>query len=114
MKVDIVKNSMLTRDRYGKRRLRSLAGRACDIRDGRFSLEGREVRQAVNETGFDFTTLRTIGAKADWMAAQPWLRCTDNWYDQNFVLRGKAGEFKLAVGAIYPQFGIPLFGRVLI
>ncbi len=52
--------------------------------------------EPVAGTGFDFTTLRKIGAKADWMAAQPELKCTDNWYDHNFVLRGKNGELKPA------------------
>ena len=46
----------------------------------------------VKGTGFDFTTLRPIGAKADWMAAQPELAVMNNWYDHNFVLRGKIGE----------------------
>ena len=52
--------------------------------------------EPVAGTGFDFTTLRKIGAKADWMAAQPELKCTDNWYDHHFVLRGKNGELKPA------------------
>ena len=61
--------------------------------------------EPVAGTGFDFTTLRTIGAKADWMAAQAWLKCTDNWYDHNFVLRGKAGELKPAATMRDPKSG---------
>ena len=52
--------------------------------------------EPVKGTGFDFTELRRVDAMADWMKAQDWLKCTDNWYDHNFVLRGKAGEFKKA------------------
>ena len=59
----------------------------------------------VAGTGFDFTTLRKIGAKADWMAAQPWLKCTDNWYDHNFVLRGKLGELHPAATMRDPVSG---------
>ena len=61
--------------------------------------------EPVAGTGFDFTTLRKIGAKADWMAAQPWLKCTDNWYDHNFVLRGKVGELKPAATMRDPKSG---------
>jgi len=50
----------------------------------------------VKGTGFDFTTLRPIGAKADLMKADPALAPMDNWYDHNFFLRGKAGELKQA------------------
>ena len=59
----------------------------------------------VAGTGFDFTAIRTIGAKADWMAAQTWLRCTDNWYDHNFVLRGEAGKLRPAVTMRDPVSG---------
>ena len=61
--------------------------------------------EPVAGTGFDFTTLRKIGAKADWMAAQPWLKCTDNWYDHNFVLRGKMGVLKPAATMRDPKSG---------
>ena len=61
--------------------------------------------EPVAGTGFDFTALRKIGAKADWMAAQPWLKCTDNWYDHNFVLRGKVGELKPAAAMRDPVSG---------
>ena len=61
--------------------------------------------EPVKGTGFDFTTLRKIGAKADWMAAQSWLKCTDNWYDHNFVLRGKTGELKPAATMRDPKSG---------
>ena len=61
--------------------------------------------EPVAGTGFDFTTLRKIGAKADWMAAQPSLKCTDNWYDHNFVLRGKLGELKPAATMRDPGSG---------
>ena len=61
--------------------------------------------ESVKGTGFDFTTLRKIGAKADWMKAQAWLKCTDNWYDHNFVLRGKVGELKPAATMRDPKSG---------
>ena len=61
--------------------------------------------EPVAGTGFDFTTMRKIGAKADWMAAQPWLKCTDNWYDHNFVLRGKIGELHPAATMRDPKSG---------
>jgi aldose 1-epimerase len=51
----------------------------------------------VAGTGFDFTELRAIGAKADLMKADAALAPMDNWYDHNFVLRGKNGEMKQAV-----------------
>ena len=59
----------------------------------------------VEGTGFDFTTMRPIGAKAGWMAAQAWLRCTDNWYDHNFVLRGEVGRLHPAVTMRDPASG---------
>ena len=59
----------------------------------------------VVDTGFDFTMLRKIGAKADWMSAQTWLKCTDNWYDHNFVLRGKIGELHPAATMRDPKSG---------
>ena len=61
--------------------------------------------EPVAGTGFDFTTLRKIGAKADWMAAQPGLKCTGNWYDHNFVLRGKIGELHPAATMRDPKSG---------
>ena len=61
--------------------------------------------EPVAGTGFDFTTMRKIGAKADWMAAQPGLKCTDNWYDHNFVLRGKVGELKPSATMRDPKSG---------
>ena len=48
--------------------------------------------EPVEGTGFDFRKPCVIGTKRPWMAAQPWLKCTDNWIDHNFVLRGKMGE----------------------
>lgn len=62
----------------------------------------------VKGTGFDFTELREIGSHAEWMAAQDWLKPMDNWYDHNFVLRGKTGEMKQAV-----EMYDPASGRVL-
>ena len=50
----------------------------------------------VAGTGFDFTELRAIGAKADLMKADPALAPMDNWYDHNFVLRGENGNLKQA------------------
>ena len=59
----------------------------------------------VAGSGFDFTELRPIGAKMDWMIAQDWLKPMDNWYDHNFVLRGKLGEMKQAVEMFDPESG---------
>ncbi len=59
----------------------------------------------VKGTGFDFTTPRAIGAKADWMAAQAPLKAMDNWYDHNFVLRGKIGELHPAATLRDPVSG---------
>ena len=61
--------------------------------------------EPVAGTGFDFTTMRKVGAKADWMAAQPWLACTGHWYDHNFVLRGKIGELHPAATMRDPKSG---------
>ena len=59
----------------------------------------------VKGTGFDFTEMRKIGAMADWMAKCDEIRCMDNWYDHNFVLRGKAGELRQAVAMRDPASG---------
>ena len=48
----------------------------------------------VSGTGFDFTEMRKIGAKADMMKADASLTPMDNWYDHNFVLRGENGKLK--------------------
>ena len=48
----------------------------------------------VAGTGFDFTELRAIGAKADLMKTDAALAPMDNWYDHNFVLRGENGKLK--------------------
>lgn len=61
--------------------------------------------ETVAGTGFDFRAMRRIGAKADWMAAQTFLKCTDNWYDHNFVLRGKTGALKPAATMRDPKSG---------
>ena len=50
----------------------------------------------VKGTGFDFTELRKIGAMSDWMAKAAELKPMNNWYDHNFVIRGKAGELRPA------------------
>jgi aldose 1-epimerase len=50
----------------------------------------------VAGTGFDFTELRAIGAKADLMKADAALAPMNNWYDHNFVLRGENGKLKQA------------------
>ena len=59
----------------------------------------------VKGTGFDFTELREIGAKADLMKADASLAPMDNWYDHNFVLRGKNGELKIAAVMYDPVSG---------
>ena len=62
----------------------------------------------VKGTGFDFTVSRPIGAAAAWMAAQDFLKPMDNWYDHNFVIRGKAGDLRIAA-----EMSDPISGRVL-
>ena len=62
----------------------------------------------VKGTGFDFTVSRPIGAASEWMAQQASLKPMDNWYDHNFVIRGKAGELRIAA-----EMSDPLSGRVL-
>ena len=62
----------------------------------------------VKGTGFDFTVSRPIGAAAEWMAAQDFLKPMDNWYDHNFVIRGKAGDLRIAA-----EMSDPISGRVL-
>ena len=59
----------------------------------------------VRGTGFDFTKLRKIGAKADLMKADKALAPTDFWYDHNFFLRGGAGKMKQAVKMRDPASG---------
>ena len=59
----------------------------------------------VKGTGFDFTASRPIGAMADWMAKCEYIRCMGNWYDHNFVLRGKVGELKPAATMRDPVSG---------
>ena len=63
---------------------------------------------SVKGTGFDFTVMRKIGAMADWMAKCDAIKCTDNWYDHNFILRGK-------VGVLHPAAVMrdPVSGRTL-
>ena len=60
---------------------------------------------SVKGTGFDFTELRPIGAKADLMKADKALAAMDNWYDHNFVLRGENGQLKQAVKMRDPASG---------
>lgn len=57
----------------------------------------------VEGTGFDFRAARKIGSAAEWMAAQADLKCTDNWYDHNFRLRGEPGVLKPAVRMSDPK-----------
>ena len=59
----------------------------------------------VKGTGFDFTEMRPIGAKADLMKADPALAPMNNWYDHNFVLRGEAGKLKQAAAMRDPVSG---------
>ena len=59
----------------------------------------------VKGTGFDFTEMRAIGAKADLMKADASLAPMDNWYDHNFVLRGEPGALKQAVAMRDPVSG---------
>ena len=59
----------------------------------------------VKGTGFDFTEPRAIGAMAGWMAKQPELAAMDNWYDHNFVLRGRIGELHQAATMRDPVSG---------
>ncbi|MBE6397535.1 MAG: galactose mutarotase [Lentisphaerae bacterium] len=59
----------------------------------------------VAGTGFDFTEMRAIGAKADLMKADASLAPMDNWYDHNFVLRGENGKLKQAAFMRDPASG---------
>ena len=59
----------------------------------------------VKGTGFDFTELRPIGAKRHLMEQDASLAPMDNWYDHNFVLRGRSGEMKQAVEMYDPKSG---------
>ena len=60
----------------------------------------------VKGTGFDFTTMRPIGAMSGWMAAEASLKPMDNWYDHNFVLRGDVpGELRHAATMRDPVSG---------
>ena len=59
----------------------------------------------VKGTGFDFTSLRAIDAMADWMAKEESIKPMDNWYDHNFVLRGKMGELHPAATMRDPVSG---------
>ena len=59
----------------------------------------------VKGTGLDFTTMRKIGAKAQLMAAEKAFAPMDNWYDHNFVLRGKMGELHPAASMRDPVSG---------
>ena len=63
------------------------------------------VNAPVKGTGFDFTGFRAIGAMAEWMAKEPALAAMDNWYDHNFVLRGKCGELHQAASMRDPVSG---------
>ena len=59
----------------------------------------------VKGTGFDFTSPRAIGAMSDWMAKADELKPMNNWYDHNFVIRGKAGELRQAAVMRDPASG---------
>ena len=61
--------------------------------------------EPVEGTGFDFRKPCVIGTKRAWMAAQPWLKCTDNWIDHNFVLGGRMGELHPAATMRDPKSG---------
>jgi aldose 1-epimerase len=63
------------------------------------------VNAPVKGTGFDFTSLRAIGAEAERMKTDKSLAPMDNWYDHNFVLRGAAGELKPAAVMYDPVSG---------
>ena len=63
------------------------------------------VNAPVAGTGFDFTELRPIDGKAEWMAAEKSIACTDNWYDHNFVLRGEMGTLHPAAEMYDPESG---------
>ena len=62
----------------------------------------------VEGTGMDFRQMRPIDARASLMAAEKAFAPMDNWYDHNFVLRGKTGEMHPAA-TLYD----PVSGRVL-
>jgi len=62
----------------------------------------------VKGTGFDFTEMRPINARAEWMKNEKALAAMDNWYDHNFVLRGEIGVLKPAC-----KMRDPVSGRTL-
>ena len=62
----------------------------------------------VEGTGMDFRQMRPLDAWAGLMAAEKAFAPMDNWYDHNFVLRGKAGEMRPAA-----TLHDPVSGRVL-
>ncbi len=62
----------------------------------------------VEGTGLDFRQMRPINAWANRMAEEKAFAPMDNWYDHNFVLRGKIGELHPAA-TVYD----PISGRVL-
>ena len=59
----------------------------------------------VKGTGFDFTESRPFGHWKTRMETDKSLAPTGNWYDHNFVLRGKNGEFRQAVELFDPPSG---------
>ena len=62
----------------------------------------------VKGTGMDFRQMRPLDAWSGLMAAEKAFAPMDNWYDHNFVLRGKAGEMRPAA-----TLHDPVSGRVL-
>ena len=62
----------------------------------------------VKGTPFDFTASCTLQSKVAAMKADPSLAPMDNWYDHNFMLRGKIGELHQAV-----KMRDPVSGRTL-
>jgi len=61
--------------------------------------------EPVKGTGFDFTEFRRIDARADWMAKCDAIKCTDNWYDHNFFIRGAMGTLRPAAAMRDPVSG---------
>lgn len=59
----------------------------------------------VAGTPFDFTESRAIGSEALRMQTDASLAPMNNWYDHNFVLRGKPGELRPAAEMYDPKSG---------
>ena len=63
------------------------------------------VNAPVEGTGLDFRQMRPINSWVNRMAEEKAFAAMDNWYDHNFVLRGKMGELRPAAIMYDPVSG---------